>query len=122
MQTNTKRYPDEVRRNFKTLIETKMEEVRKEAESLKSRLDGLEGQADENGGHSYGEDSKNHEQRELLTRMYERQVEKMHELELALGRIANKTYGICQETGDLIDKRRLEAFPTATTGAAVLSH
>jgi DnaK suppressor protein len=120
MQTNAKRYPDEVLRHFETLIQDNLKAVKKEADSIKSRLDGLENQATENGGHSYGEDSKNHEQRELLTRMYERQAEKIHDLELALGRIANKTYGICQETGELIGKKRLEAFPAAVTSAKVL--
>jgi RNA polymerase-binding transcription factor DksA len=35
-------------------------------------------------------------------------------LEKALMRIENKTYGICRETGKLIDKARLRAVPHAT--------
>ncbi|RZL27899.1 MAG: TraR/DksA family transcriptional regulator, partial [Pedobacter sp.] len=35
-------------------------------------------------------------------------------LENALVRIENKTYGICRETGKLIQKERLRAVPHAT--------
>ena len=35
-------------------------------------------------------------------------------LEMALGRIENKTYGICRETGKLIPKDRLRLVPHAT--------
>ena len=78
-------------------------------------LNDSEKQADSEGGHSFGEDSKNHEDREFLTRMYERQMEKIHKMELALHRIANKTYGVDESTGQLIRKERLMAVPTATT-------
>lgn len=119
MNASKKRYSDKALQNFKLIIETKRHEAMKEAQTLKSRLDALEEQASLDGGHSYGEDSKNHEQREMLTRVYERQIKNIHELELALGRIANKTYGICKKTGDLIAEARLLAMPTATTRAQV---
>ena len=35
-------------------------------------------------------------------------------LEAALIRIENKTYGVCRETGKLIPKERLRAVPHAT--------
>ena len=38
----------------------------------------------------------------------------MRDLENALIRIENKTYGICRETGKLISKKRLMAVPHAT--------
>ncbi|MGC4058999.1 MAG: TraR/DksA C4-type zinc finger protein [Chitinophagaceae bacterium] len=38
----------------------------------------------------------------------------MTNLEKALIRIENKTYGVCRVTGKLIDKARLRAVPHAT--------
>lgn len=112
---SNQKYPDSKLNEFKKIIKDEMEEAKNEAFSIKARLDELEAQADMNGGNSYGEDSKNHQQREWLTRTYERLSEKQHDLELALGRIANKTYGIDQNTGQLISEKRLKALPTATT-------
>lgn len=109
------RYPDQKLQQFKSLIQAEIREVEKEAGSIKSRLGDLEQQASSNGGQSFGEDSKNHEQREWLTRNYERLAKKQHDLQLALGRIANKTYGIDQQTGKLIDEQRLRATLTATS-------
>ena len=114
-QTITKRYPEQKLSEFKSLIQNELKEVKREADSLKLRLDDLERQADSNGGLSFGEDSKNHEQREWLTRSYERLMKKHHDLELALGRVANKTYGVDQDTGELIDEQRLRAMLTATS-------
>jgi RNA polymerase-binding transcription factor DksA len=38
----------------------------------------------------------------------------IRDLEMALVRIENKTYGICRATGKLIDKNRLRVVPHAT--------
>ena len=43
-----------------------------------------------------------------------RQVKYIKNLENALIRIENKTYGICRVTGKLIPKERLRAVPHAT--------
>ncbi len=37
------------------------------------------------------------------------------QIEKALAKIEEGTYGICEETGKAIDKARLEAYPEATT-------
>ena len=47
-------------------------------------------------------------------RMAERLLKFIHNLQAALRRIENKTYGICRETGKLIPKERLRAVPHAT--------
>ncbi len=53
--------------------------------------------------------------------MIERQKTLIGYLDRALGRIKNKTYGICRVTGSPIDKERLEAIPhTEITVAAKL--
>jgi RNA polymerase-binding transcription factor DksA len=53
-------------------------------------------------------------EREQLNQMASRQIDFIEKLEKALVRIENKTYGICRETGVLIDKARLRAVPHAT--------
>ena len=51
---------------------------------------------------------------ERLTTMAARQQKHIQHLENALIRIKNKVYGVCRETGKLIDKKRLLAVPHAT--------
>jgi RNA polymerase-binding transcription factor DksA len=48
------------------------------------------------------------------SRMAARQKKFITNLENALIRIKNKTYGICRETGQLIPKERLRSVPHAT--------
>ena len=53
----------------------------------------------------------------------QRQYKFIQNLEAALVRIENKTYGICRVTGKLIPKERLRLVPLATTtveGKAIL--
>jgi DnaK suppressor protein len=38
----------------------------------------------------------------------------LHQIDRALARLDNGTYGYCEDTGEPIDLRRLEAQPTAT--------
>jgi RNA polymerase-binding transcription factor DksA len=52
--------------------------------------------------------------KEENSRMAARQERFITNLENALIRIENKTYGICRETGKLISKERLRAVPHAT--------
>ncbi|MDR0363820.1 MAG: TraR/DksA C4-type zinc finger protein [Bacteroidales bacterium] len=52
--------------------------------------------------------------KEENSRMAARQQKFITNLENALIRIENKTYGICRETGKLIPKERLRSVPHAT--------
>jgi RNA polymerase-binding transcription factor DksA len=47
-------------------------------------------------------------------RLAQRQMKFIQNLQAALVRIENKTYGVCRETGKLIPKERLRAVPHAT--------
>lgn len=42
-----------------------------------------------------------------------REVEEVRDIDAAMRRIADRTYGSCVDCGDLIDSARLEAYPTA---------
>lgn len=52
--------------------------------------------------------------REEAARLAQRQMKFIRNLEKALIRIENKTYGICRQTGTLISKERLRVVPHAT--------
>jgi RNA polymerase-binding transcription factor DksA len=52
--------------------------------------------------------------KEENARLASRQEKFIQNLENALVRIENKTYGICRETGKLISKERLRSVPHAT--------
>ena len=51
---------------------------------------------------------------ELRTRNRERKL--ISKIEVALGRIEDRSYGYCEETGEQIGLMRLEARPIATLG------
>jgi RNA polymerase-binding transcription factor DksA len=94
----------------------KLEAARKEL----SYLQGLITRKDDMGGDDSDnrymtmEDGSLSMEREQLGQMASRQITFIDHLEKALMRIENKTYGICRETGKLIDKARLRAVPHAT--------
>jgi RNA polymerase-binding transcription factor DksA len=52
--------------------------------------------------------------KEENSRLASRQQKFINNLENALLRIENKTYGICRATGKLISKERLKSVPHAT--------
>ena len=51
---------------------------------------------------------------ELRTRDRDRKL--INKIDAALARLDNKTYGYCEETGDPISLKRLDARPIATLG------
>ena len=101
--------------NFKELILNRLELSRKEL----TFLNGLITRKDESGTEDTEnrmsvDDGSNAMERENLSQMASRQIQFISNLEKALIRIENKTYGICRVTGLLIDKARLRAVPHAT--------
>ena len=114
--TPTQRYSDSDLAEFRELISRKLESARKEL----SYLQGLITRKDDTGGDGEDgrymtmEDGTLSMEREQLSQMASRQIQFIDHLEKAMIRIENKTYGICRETGKLIDKARLRAVPHAT--------
>ncbi|MCB9175137.1 MAG: TraR/DksA C4-type zinc finger protein [Flavobacteriales bacterium] len=110
------RYTDEELAMFKALIEKKVEAAKLDLDGLKSSLS----HADDNGTndtlHSFNmmEDGAGTLSREEVAQLAQRQEKFVKNLENALIRIQNKTYGICRVTGKLIKKERLMAVPHAT--------
>jgi DnaK suppressor protein len=58
---------------------------------------------------------------ELQLRLGERESQAVADIDQALLRIEEGSYGICQSCGNPIDERRLEAVPTARYDAACQS-
>ena len=60
------------------------------------------------------EDGSSTQEKEYISQLAARQKKFIENLESALVRIENKTYGICRVTGKLISKERLRAVPHTT--------
>lgn len=60
-----------------------------------------------------GDVAQNHLDQKLTFSLKERDFKTLREIELALQRIEDGTYGICEESGDPIEKNRLERQPWA---------
>lgn len=110
------RYSDDELNEFKILIEGKLETARNELQFLQSQIRGKDAQGEEGGleRHLTVEDGSAARDLEQVGQLAARQIQFIHNLENALLRITNKTYGICRQTGKLIDKARLRAVPHAT--------
>lgn len=114
MDKATVRYTDEELEEFRVIIATKLEQAQKQLQQLVEQImDITENTNDEFGG-DWIDDSLTNNEVELLNTMAIRQRKYIQDLENALVRIRNKTYGICMVSGDLIDKKRLIAVPTTT--------
>jgi RNA polymerase-binding transcription factor DksA len=60
------------------------------------------------------EEGANTLNKEEVGHLAQRQMKFIQNLQAALVRIENKTYGVCRMTGKLIPKERLRAVPHAT--------
>ena len=110
------RYSDVELEEFKTIILGKLAEARKDLELLTEAYTNK----NENGTNDTSPTFKVLEEGSLVLSKEEngqlaaRQHKFIKNLENALIRIENKTYGICRETGKLISKERLRIVPHAT--------
>ena len=109
----TLRYSDAELKEFKEIIDKKLVAAREELKNLKDSLDShTESQV---GNKSWNmEEGSDTSEMEYLMNQIARLNKFIRDLEMALVRIENKTYGICRATGKLIDKQRLRIVPHAT--------
>jgi len=110
------RYSDAELQEFKTIILEKLNVARTEFQNLTATLSNPNGNGtdDTAGTFKVLEDGSATLEKENINQMAARQKKFMDNLEAALVRIENKTYGICRETGKLIAKERLRAVPHTT--------
>ena len=111
------RYSEEELKEFQVLINRKLEKAREEYKILKETLNrnNDEGTDATSGGNTKVlEDGAETAEKENLSQLAARQQKYITNLENALVRIKNGTYGICSVTGKLISKERLIAVPHTT--------
>ena len=107
MSTTIIRYSDEDLMEFKALIDEKMATAKQELEFMKEQIMEMNENASEKQGGNWFDDSSVHTELEMLNNMVIRQQQFVSNLENALIRIQNKTYGICMVTGQEKEKKRL---------------
>ncbi len=113
--TEKKYYSTEELQEFKEIILKKIEEAKRNLELLNAAV--------ANDGNDVSDTSPTFKQldegrsvlsKEENSKLAARQQKFIKDLEAALIRIENKTYGICRVTGKLIPKERLRIVPHAT--------
>lgn len=110
------KYSEQELKEFEELILTKLENARNELNLLKESLSRNNDEGTENtaGTLKVMEDGADTIEKENLSQLAARQQKFITNLENALVRIKNGTYGICSVTGKLIGKDRLKAVPHTT--------
>jgi len=112
------RYSDKELQEFKQLILEKIGEAKKDYELLKSTLSHRDDHGTDDTSPTFKllEDGSDVLSKEETAQLASRQEKFIQNLQNALIRIENKTYGICRVTGKLISKERLRSVPHATLG------
>ncbi len=114
MAKKVRRYSDEELEVFKKIIEERMQRVQEEIDYLQEQINELNERMEGEATGDFVDSGTVFTELQLLYTQMGRQRQYLRELENAMVRIKNKTYGICTVTGELIDKKRLMAVPTAT--------
>lgn len=110
------RFSDEELQEFKEIILKKLEESNKDLELLKEAYSNSGGQDINDTSPTFKvlEEGSQVLSKEENSQLAMRQIKFIRDLENALIRIENKTYGVCRVTGKLISKERLRSVPHAT--------
>lgn len=110
------RYSDVELEEFRAIINEKLETARKDYDLLKAVLMNSDGNDVNDTSPTFKvlEEGAATLSKEEAGRLAQRQMKFIQNLQAALIRIENKTYGVCRETGKLIPKERLRAVPHAT--------
>ena len=110
------RYSDSDLKEFEELIYSKLEQARSDFDQLQRSLSYEDDNRTEDTAPTFKmmEDGSDTMSREETAQLAARQKKFIMNLENALLRIKNKTYGVCRVTGRLIAKERLRLVPHAT--------
>ncbi|OUO49776.1 molecular chaperone DnaK [Parabacteroides sp. An277] len=110
------RYSDAELEEFREIILEKLAVAKRDYEMLKGGVTNADGNdtADTSPTFKVLEEGATTLSKEETGRLAQRQMKFIQNLQAALVRIENKTYGICRATGKLIPKERLRAVPHAT--------
>jgi RNA polymerase-binding transcription factor DksA len=113
VQEEKKRYSEEDLKEFEVLISQKLEATRSELNYIKEALSKRNDSGTDNtsGNSKLLEDGADTSERENLSQLAARLQKFTNQLESAMVRIKNGTYGVCIDSGKLIPKERLRAVP-----------
>ncbi len=115
-ETPKKRYADDELEEFKEIIMSKLEKAQEDLALLTEAYTNHSEHDTNDTSPTFKvlEEGQQVLSKEENSRMAARQQRFITNLENALVRIQNKTYGICRVSGKLISKERLRAVPHAT--------
>ncbi len=110
------RYSDEELQEFKTIILDMLDKAKKEYKTLRDMVTHGSSNDIEDTSPTFKimEEGAATLSKEEAGQLAQRQYKFIQNLEAALVRIENKTYGVCRMTGKLIPKERLRLVPHAT--------
>lgn len=110
------RYSDEELQEFKTIILYMLDKAKKEYKTLRDMVTHGSSNDIEDTSPTFKimEEGAATLSKEEAGQLAQRQYKFIQNLEAALVRIENKTYGVCRMTGKLIPKERLRLVPHAT--------
>ena len=110
------RYTKKELEEFEKIILDKINKAKKELDYIKESLlrKNVSGTDSTQGALKTLEDGADTLEKENLSQLAGRQQKFIHNLQKAIIRIKNGTYGICKDSGKLISKARLKAVPHAT--------
>ncbi|GAB2523624.1 TraR/DksA family transcriptional regulator [Spirosoma aerophilum] len=113
IQEDKKRYSEEDLKEFEELISQKLDATRSELNYIKETLSKRNDSGTDNtsGNSKLLEDGADTSERENLSQLAARLQKFIQQLDAAMVRIKNGTYGVCKDTGKLIPKERLRAVP-----------
>ncbi len=116
MEKVKNRYSDKELNEFKAIINTKVKEAKEDLLLLRGSLSHKDDHGTDDTGRSFNmmEDGSETLMREEMAQLAARQEKFIKNLENALIRISNKSYGVCRASGKLISKKRLQLVPHAT--------
>ena len=122
MNKEKNRYSDSELEEFRSIIEKKLVEAKEDLVILKGSLSHKDDHGTDDTGRSFNmmEDGAETLMREENAQLAARSEKFIKNLENALIRINNKTYGVCRKSGKLISKERLKLVPHATLSLSLI--
>lgn len=116
MSNNIVRYSDDDLQEFRGIIEKKIARAKEDLALLESsyKNNADNGTNDTSPSFKSFDEGSDTMSKEANVQLAIRQEKFIRDLNNALQRIENKTYGVCRVTGKLIQKERLKLVPHAT--------
>jgi RNA polymerase-binding transcription factor DksA len=116
METTPQKYSDKEHEEFREIIQAKIAHAQEDLDFLRGayKNDSNNGTEDTSPTFKAFEEGSETMSKEANVKLAIRQEKFIRDLNNAIMRIENKTYGICRVTGKLIQKERLKLVPHAT--------